>query len=532
MPRVGITAYDLLISCPGDVIEYLDEIKASVENFNRIFGVLNNIEVVTKHWSTDSYPQSGDKPQKLLNEQFVRDCDAVIAIFWTRFGTPTDKYGSGTEEEIEEMLLAKKQVFMYFLDAPINPSQVDMEQYKKIKDFKDKYKDKGIYAIIKDKHELQREFTNHLAMHFLPLISGEKVPSSESMKPILQIRDANSMSEESVYLFNTNLCDSKFIKDKKEAIVNKIHIIQSNKFSPRTSVVPKEKDYDETKDTPDFIKSINMKMIMQNTKFPLINEDAEIREDWKKTIIDFGLKNNIAIDYDFWNVGNLKKRISTITTVLGGGGTAYDGTEEEKNRYNLLRDLYWEVIAYNEYGNYFSYIDKLSFVKCEVSNIGNSFDEDIDVKLIIPKGYLLNCSDLPYPGMNIIEELLDMKFIDFMFTIKETESVEGYGYYPVSTSIYPDILNNDPFNKMSDSEKYMRNKRKYKGSIESIFNYKFFKNEEKDVMVFHIAYLKHNTSMAFPSIMMFTNIPEYMEYEITSKHIAEVIKGRIEFRKK
>ena len=25
-------------------------------------------------------------------------------MFWTRFGTPTDEYGSGTEEEIEIML--------------------------------------------------------------------------------------------------------------------------------------------------------------------------------------------------------------------------------------------------------------------------------------------------------------------------------------------------------------------------------------------------------------------------------------------
>ena len=106
MPREGVTIYDLLISCPGDISEYLGLLKESVESFNRVFGALNNIEVVTKHWSTDSYPESGDKPQELLNKQLVRECDAAVAIFWTRFGTPTDKYGSGTEEEIEEMLLA------------------------------------------------------------------------------------------------------------------------------------------------------------------------------------------------------------------------------------------------------------------------------------------------------------------------------------------------------------------------------------------------------------------------------------------
>lgn len=189
MPRKGITIYDLLISCPGDVTDYLEILKESVATFNRSFGVLNNIEVVTKHWSTDSYPESGDKPQELLNKQFVRNCDAAVSIFWTRFGTETDKYDSGTEEEIEEMLLANKQVFMYFLDESINPSEVDMVQYQKVLDFRKKYEDRGVYAVVKDKNDFQRKFTNHLSLYFLKLISEEEQISNKILKPVLTIRD-------------------------------------------------------------------------------------------------------------------------------------------------------------------------------------------------------------------------------------------------------------------------------------------------------------------------------------------------------
>ena len=32
----------------------------------------------------------------------MNKCDAAVAIFWTRFGSPTDEYGSGTEEKIEK----------------------------------------------------------------------------------------------------------------------------------------------------------------------------------------------------------------------------------------------------------------------------------------------------------------------------------------------------------------------------------------------------------------------------------------------
>lgn len=40
MPRTGITAYDLLISCPGDVLQYAEIVKECVESFNHTLGHL------------------------------------------------------------------------------------------------------------------------------------------------------------------------------------------------------------------------------------------------------------------------------------------------------------------------------------------------------------------------------------------------------------------------------------------------------------------------------------------------------------
>ncbi|MBQ4145964.1 MAG: hypothetical protein IJD36_04995, partial [Clostridia bacterium] len=118
----NVTLYNLLISCPSDVKEEVELIKAAVEEFNELYAEQLDIAIKTKHWKKSSYAQSGGKPQKLLNEQIVNDCDAAVAIFWTKFGSPTDEYGSGTEEEIEIMLQSGKQVFMYFSDKPISPS--------------------------------------------------------------------------------------------------------------------------------------------------------------------------------------------------------------------------------------------------------------------------------------------------------------------------------------------------------------------------------------------------------------------------
>ena len=101
----SVTLYNLLISCPGDVRDEVTLIEAAVDEFNELYADPLGITIKTRHWSKSSYAQSGGKPQALLNEQFVNKCDAAVAIFWTKFGSPTDEYGSGTEEEIEIMRL-------------------------------------------------------------------------------------------------------------------------------------------------------------------------------------------------------------------------------------------------------------------------------------------------------------------------------------------------------------------------------------------------------------------------------------------
>ena len=139
MPK-SVIQYSLLISCPGDIKEEINCVEECVTQFNTLYSDALGIEIVTKHWRKSSYAQSGGKPQALLNEQFVNDCDAAVAILWTRFGTPTDEYGSGTEEEVEIMLSSGKHVFMYFSDKPLSPSQMNEESYKKVQAFREKYK--------------------------------------------------------------------------------------------------------------------------------------------------------------------------------------------------------------------------------------------------------------------------------------------------------------------------------------------------------------------------------------------------------
>lgn len=198
MPN-NITVYDLLISCPSDVAEYVDMLEKEVLHFNNFFGRFNNVIIRTRHWSKDSYSESGN-PQELLNKQIVDSSDLALAVFWTRFGTPTENYGSGTEEEIERMLAMGKQVFLYFLDKPVCPSKINQEQYKKIQTFINKHKNEGIFFNVPDEKALANKFRENLGLYFDSIIRGAEFKKNSGKKEILWVDDR---PENNVYERNT-----------------------------------------------------------------------------------------------------------------------------------------------------------------------------------------------------------------------------------------------------------------------------------------------------------------------------------------
>lgn len=196
----NIMVYDLLISCPSDVAEYLEVFEREIDHFNNFFGRSNQVIIRTRHWSRDSYSQIGDHPQELLNNQIVDSSDLAVGIFWTRFGTPTENYGSGTEEELERMRKMNKGVFLYFLDKPVSPSKIDLKQYEKIQAFRNKHKNDGIYFSVEDEKALARKFRENLELYFDSIIRGPELKKNGRRKEILWVDDC---PENNVYERNT-----------------------------------------------------------------------------------------------------------------------------------------------------------------------------------------------------------------------------------------------------------------------------------------------------------------------------------------
>ena len=487
-----VIRYDLLVSCPGDVGSELPLIDKAVEEFNRLYSDALGIIVQTKHWSKSSYPQSGDRPQALLNEQFVKDCDAAVALFWTRFGTPTDKYGSGTEEEIEIMLDAGKQVFMYFSDKPIAPSEHNPTEYARVKEFQEKHKGDVLYGTYASDEEFYTKFFAHLSLHFL------------SEKRVAEVR-AERKSE---------LCLKGI--DSRGRLSDVAHFQDMKVETGRSS----EDDFNKIKELLEEAATIRLRKTNDpmNSFWPYLQQPVEMDQGMVDIIREVADGMKLELPDGFFCVGNLKK--STISNSIFGG-TSYTGTDAEKRKYQLLCDIYKRIVDLSDWLAVERAFDGLKCVKLALSNIGTCVDEDIDVALHIPKDILITLNEFPELSLETMRYLSHDCDMHDLFEIHSTSE---YGDYNSALTIHPQTPSYHPVPAFPGTEDYQSD---YEDELCDIFCYDIYDNGENFVVKLKFDYLKHHTTVAFPAAVLLRAKPETIRYTITSKNSAEVISGHL-----
>lgn len=141
------------LSSPSDVPEERKYLEHVVSELNGTVALLCGIRIELRKFETHSLPGlNGHGPQGQIDQTLRYDeCDLLIGIFWSRFGSPVYDANSGTEHEIRSAvaLWEKKktpQVMLYFRTDPISPrNKEDLEQYSKVLSFKDEFAKKGLY---------------------------------------------------------------------------------------------------------------------------------------------------------------------------------------------------------------------------------------------------------------------------------------------------------------------------------------------------------------------------------------------------
>lgn len=160
----------VFLASPGDVSREADLVRETFDAINRTLGEKEGVRFEVKNWKTDSYPAYGGDGQSLLNEQIadMSQYDLFVGIMWNRFGTPTPRGGSGTEEEFQRAVESfetngNPQIMFYFNQAPFNPTSVkDAEQKMKVLEFKGTVQGKALTHDYSGAENFQQSFRNHV----------------------------------------------------------------------------------------------------------------------------------------------------------------------------------------------------------------------------------------------------------------------------------------------------------------------------------------------------------------------------------
>lgn len=170
------TVYRILIASPSDVFEERNVISDLIISWNSTS--LNNIVMLPVKWETHSVPEMGDRPQAIINRQIVVNSDILIGIFWTRIGTNTGVSESGTVEEIDEFIKSGKPVMLYFSNREVNPGNIDIQQYEKLRLFKAKCESMGLIDNFLSIEDLKEKIYRHITSFANKI--GLRVSGSES----------------------------------------------------------------------------------------------------------------------------------------------------------------------------------------------------------------------------------------------------------------------------------------------------------------------------------------------------------------
>lgn len=495
MPQ-DVTLYKLLISCPGDVKDEIKIINEVVGEFNDMFSDTLGITILPKHWSKSSYPQSGGKPQALLNDQFVNGCDAAVAIFWTRFGSPTDEYGSGTEEEIEIMLKSNKQVFMYFSDRAINPSDYDVEGYKRIQAFREKYKDRGKYETYTTTERFRELFRAHLIQHFMSVKRVQEVTAEQcSELKLLGINKNNKLTDNLPvldFILNSDQSMNRYI----DTIKSMYQTIAGMNVGKRASEMP-------------------------GTVFmPVIDlyQAEEIGEDEKGFLSLAAEKLGINLPEEFFDLGNLKK---TSMPSFAFNGPELKGTDKEKEKYRLIKKLHVTISEMLEWAPIEKAFSGKRCCKLAIQNCGKAIDEDVEITLTVPKTALVTLDEFPDFSNDEMGYMLNDCEMSILFGI---DSTAEYMEYSSSRQ------NNAPHVRPSfyGLPGYVPNySDDFVDELRHIFCYAIYPDGDDYIVKLSVDYIKHNTTVAFPSIIFVKEMPGEIRYTITSKNNPDVVRGSL-----
>jgi len=181
MPRQD-RVFSVLLACPSDVQDEARLVRAAVDEVNRGVGALQGVRLEVVDWQTHASPGIGSDAQDVINRQ-LPDCDIFLGVMWARFGTPTPRAGSGTEEEFDRALTRYQndprgvKILFYFKEEPLAPNAIEPAQLQKVITFRERLQQEGVlYGTFESDADFERQLRQDLGQQLKELATTGREP--------------------------------------------------------------------------------------------------------------------------------------------------------------------------------------------------------------------------------------------------------------------------------------------------------------------------------------------------------------------
>ena len=158
-------------------------------------------------------------------------------------------------------------------------------------------------------------------------------------------------------------------------------------------------------------------------------------------------------------------------------------------------------------------------MRLAVQNCGKTVDEDVEIAIEIPQKSLLTLSGFPHFKNEEMGYLLNDCDMSTLFGIDSTaEYINYYESERTAENNYNHRIYELPGFVPNYSDDFIL-------ELNDVFHYSVYPSGDQYIVKLKVDYIKHNTTVAFPSILFHKDKIIEIPYKITSKNNPNVIEG-------
>lgn len=177
--------FKAFIASPSDTNTERNLCDKIFDEINSGIGDIYKFRIESLKWEKDVRPTIKDKDgQSIIFEQIGESFEIFVGIMNKKFGSPTPRAGSGTEEEFNEAFRRYKEkqdleiMFYFNEEPPKSMNEIKASELLKIEEFRKKLQPKGIYGFYEGATDFEDKLRKHLTKFFIDRYKKKDLPLS------------------------------------------------------------------------------------------------------------------------------------------------------------------------------------------------------------------------------------------------------------------------------------------------------------------------------------------------------------------